>query len=643
MVKKKGISFIVTVFNKEKFIHHTLKSINKNLEKNSELIIINDGSTDNSLSVINKFLKIYPNINSKIINQENTGPSRAINKALKYVKYSHIKMVDGDDILAPNVTTYMFSEMIRLNLDLLYGHWVWDENHFNYKFNEEYSSAFYLQNSFKKIFLSGWGGFSNLMIKTDTIKKVGGCDENVFIQDYSLPLRVAGYHYKNKHLKPFSIGLTKRTICVAPKFIENRIITNNAQTLHDLSIASINFLYNHNHVPTQLKKELYKKIIRRCWKWKKKNKETSYFSWDFFKFIKSYFYIVENLDVLKLEVINTWKNEKKIRVFEDNKKTFKILVYVGLDLLGDALIKLPFLRNLKKIFPNSHITWLAGKGKSTLNGQLNIIGKELINKIIDNADLGSKFSDLFKTIFPGKKFDIVIDTQKRVLTTLVIKKIQTKIFLSSCANYFFSDIQSKAHKNVSLAEELVRMSHLLTYKKQTILEKLSIKDYRKQQENFDKKYPGKKVAICPGASVSWKKWSIEKFIEVSQFLIKKEYLPVFFLGPNETDYFPILKKEFPFASFPLQTEIKKISPIHTILFARLCDFGISNDTGCGHLLATADIPIISLFGKTNSTKFAPYNLQKNIVISSKNYNYSSDINVIPVKSVIIAIENMIMH
>ena len=104
-----------------------------NLAYNSELIIVNDGSTDNSLSIINKFLKTYPNINSKIINQENTGPSRAINKALKYVKYSHIKMVDGDDILAPNVTAFMFSEMIRLNLDLLYGHWVWDENHFNYK------------------------------------------------------------------------------------------------------------------------------------------------------------------------------------------------------------------------------------------------------------------------------------------------------------------------------------------------------------------------------------------------------------------------------------------------------------------------------------------------------------------------------
>ena len=104
---------------------------------------------------------------------------------------------------------------------------------------------------------------------------------------------------------------------------------------------------------------------------------------------------------------------------------------------------------------------------------------------------------------------------------------------------------------------------------------------------------------------------------------------------------PILKKKFPFASFPLQTEIEEISPIYTILFSGLCDFGISNDTGCGHLLATADIPIISLFGKTNAKKFAPYNLQKKIVVSSRDYNNSSEINMIPVKSVISAIEDLV--
>ena len=641
MVKKKGISFIVTVFNKEKFIYHTLKSVYENLEKNSELIIVNDGSTDSSLTIINEFLKAHPDIDSTIINQKNTGPSRAINNALIYVKYSHIKMLDGDDILAPNITSYMFSEMIRLSLDLLYGHWVWDKDHFNYKFKKESLAAVYFNDPFKKILLSGWGGFSNLMIKSTTIKRVGGCDRNIFIQDYSLPLRVSGYQYKRKNLKPFSIGLTKEIICVAPKFIENRIITNNAQTLHDQSLASINFLNEHPHVPDSYKKKLYKKIIRRCWKWKKKNKLISYFSWDYFNLIKSYLFINENIDVLKLEIMNTWKNEKNIRVFEDDKRPLNILIYVGLDLLGDALIKLPFIRNLKIIFPKSNITWLAGKGASTLNSSLKIISKSLIDKIIDNANIGSKFTDLFKKILPKKDYDIVIDTQKRVLTTLVIKKIKTKVFISPSAGYFFSDVKSNTCKEENLAKELVKMSLLLTYKKETRLKQIPINKYKKKTHDFLVKYPGKKVAICPGASVSWKRWSVEKFIEVSEFLIQKKFLPVFFLGPNEKDYFPILKKKFPFASFPLQTEVKKISPIHTILFARLCDFGISNDTGCGHLLATADIPIISLFGRTNSKKFAPYNLQENIVISSKNYSNSSDIKMIPVKSVITAIQNII--
>ena len=49
---KKGISVIVTVFNKEKFIEKTLLCILKQMEKNYQLIIVNDGSTDNSSKLI---------------------------------------------------------------------------------------------------------------------------------------------------------------------------------------------------------------------------------------------------------------------------------------------------------------------------------------------------------------------------------------------------------------------------------------------------------------------------------------------------------------------------------------------------------------------------------------------------------------
>ena len=51
-----GVSIIVTVFNKEKYIENTLSSIVKQMNRSSELIIVNDGSTDKSLQKINSFL-----------------------------------------------------------------------------------------------------------------------------------------------------------------------------------------------------------------------------------------------------------------------------------------------------------------------------------------------------------------------------------------------------------------------------------------------------------------------------------------------------------------------------------------------------------------------------------------------------------
>ena len=47
-----------------------------------------------------------------------------------------------------------------------------------------------------------------------------------------------------------------------------------------------------------------------------------------------------------------------------------ILVYVGLDLMGDGLMKLPFVRALRNAFPDARITWLAGKGRTVYAHEL---------------------------------------------------------------------------------------------------------------------------------------------------------------------------------------------------------------------------------------------------------------------------------
>ena len=66
----------------------------------------------------------------------------------------------------------------------------------------------------------------------------------------------------------------------------------------------------------------------------------------------------------------------------------------------------------------------------------------------------------------------------------------------------------------------------------------------------------------------------------------------------------------------------------TIKFSTNAKVGISNDTGCGHLIANSGIPLITIFGPTNSEKFRPIGNPYNKIISSVKEYGSNDINTI---------------
>ena len=92
------ISVIVPVYNSEKYIEKCLKSIliQKNVE--FEIIVVNDGSTDNSEKIINEFVNIYPN-KIKYFYKENGGLSDARNYGIKHITGDYICFVDSDDYL----------------------------------------------------------------------------------------------------------------------------------------------------------------------------------------------------------------------------------------------------------------------------------------------------------------------------------------------------------------------------------------------------------------------------------------------------------------------------------------------------------------------------------------------------------------
>ena len=95
------VSVIVPLYNKEKYIRRTLDYLIRQTYENWECILINDGSTDNSLNIIEEISQKYPD-KFLVISQENSGQSGARNVGLSVAKGKYIAFLDADDIWHPN-------------------------------------------------------------------------------------------------------------------------------------------------------------------------------------------------------------------------------------------------------------------------------------------------------------------------------------------------------------------------------------------------------------------------------------------------------------------------------------------------------------------------------------------------------------
>jgi glycosyltransferase involved in cell wall biosynthesis len=92
------VSILIPSYNSEKWIKSTIQSALNQTYKNKEIIIVDDGSTDNTL----KIAKQFESNCLKVISQKNQGASAARNKALSLSQGDFIQWLDSDDILAPD-------------------------------------------------------------------------------------------------------------------------------------------------------------------------------------------------------------------------------------------------------------------------------------------------------------------------------------------------------------------------------------------------------------------------------------------------------------------------------------------------------------------------------------------------------------
>lgn len=122
MKNKCIISTIIPFYNAEKYLAETIESVIEQsigFEENMELILVDDGSTDNSYNVCKEYEEKYNNI--RCFHKENGGVAEAKNYGLKIAKGEYVNFLDSDDKLSKDAlkNMYNFLEKNKDEIDMV--------------------------------------------------------------------------------------------------------------------------------------------------------------------------------------------------------------------------------------------------------------------------------------------------------------------------------------------------------------------------------------------------------------------------------------------------------------------------------------------------------------------------------------------
>lgn len=132
------VSIIIPLYNKQHSIRETVNSVLSQTYKNFEVLIVNDGSTDNSLQIVKEF----DDDRIKLFTQDNHGISYTRNRGIKEASGEWILFLDADDCLLPNGLTILVSNIVD-DKTIIAGNFIINDNGVEKKCLKSNSEAHY--------------------------------------------------------------------------------------------------------------------------------------------------------------------------------------------------------------------------------------------------------------------------------------------------------------------------------------------------------------------------------------------------------------------------------------------------------------------------------------------------------------------
>jgi glycosyltransferase involved in cell wall biosynthesis len=267
-----GVSFVVTIYNKAAYLDGVLSALARQVgDFEREFIFVDDGSTDGSLEILRAHTADWRNVT--IVAQANAGPSIASNAGFARARLPFLKPVDGDDRLAPEATLLLLDALDRASADVAYGRQGEYDPSRGYRDTLEPHPEAAVETATKQApspvadalalaVSSVPFNPSQMLVRTALVQRVGGCDEGVFAQDYSLALRLATVA---------RFVRCDRTVSLVPRTLGTRLSGNKAQMLHDANLALARFLEQHPDLPPRYRRKAFRRAAGRALKWARRH------------------------------------------------------------------------------------------------------------------------------------------------------------------------------------------------------------------------------------------------------------------------------------------------------------------------------------------------------------------------------------
>lgn len=321
-----------------------------------------------------------------------------------------------------------------------------------------------------------------------------------------------------------------------------------------------------------------------------------------------------------------------------------VLVYVGGDLVGDALMKLPFVRALRGAWPDANVTWLAGVNVTAFAHELAPLVDGLIDECIENAGFGSARGKILTRPLGGRRFDLVIDTQRGVPRSLLVRRIRHRVFVSGAADFWLSDVKPPKGWQRPRGMVAQMMGLLALAYGAEPPEGPPVPVDAAAAALAARLLPAGPIYVgfAPGAGGQHKRWPLESYLALARLEAAAGRTPVFILGPNEAGLAGEIRAAVPGAIVPEEAAGSGhiVTPSVSIALAGKLSAAVANDAGSGHILAAGGTPLVSLFGPTPPEKFAPAARRLEIV-RAQDFGGTPEMSAIPVDAAAAALSRLL--